>query len=162
VKPSALALTALAAAAIGCTGGERVTPEALEQAKQLWTRANIRDYDLDWTVSGPNNAHYFVTVRGGEVRTVESVQHDGSRRELHPGEPRFFSVDGLFLTIADEIVLQKTDRPFGQPTGTAVVMRFKPDAKLGYPHWYRRDLLGTSMNISIEVNQLTPVGGNSQ
>ena len=72
-------------------------------------------------------------MRDGEVRRVESVQPDGRRIELHPGEPRYFGVDGLFLTIADELALLKTDRPFGQPQGTKVVMRFKPDPSWAIP-----------------------------
>ena len=115
----------------GCAGGQAVTPEAVAQAKRLWTQANIRDYDLDWSVRGPNNAHYAVTVRGGEVRKIESIQRDGGKVELHPGDPYFFGVDGLFHTIDDELALRKTDHPFGQPKGTRVAMRFLPDARLG-------------------------------
>ena len=36
-------------------------------------------------------------------------------------------------------------------------MRFLPDAQLSYPHWYHRDLLGTSASMAIEVNALTVV-----
>ena len=67
-----------------------------------------------------------------------------------------YSVDGLFLTIADELALLKTDHPFGQPPGTKVVMRFKPDPKLGYPHWYRRDVMGSTQAIAIDVVKLVP------
>jgi hypothetical protein len=151
-----LGLVALLVPVIGCAGGQEVTPEALDQAKRLWTQAGIRDYDLEWTTAGRNNAHYFVTVRGGDVRKVEAVATDGHKLELHPAETRFFGVDGLFMTIADELALLKTDQPFGQPKGTKVVMRFKPDAKLGYPLWYRRDVLGTPLSVSIDVVKLTP------
>jgi hypothetical protein len=140
----------------GCAGGQNVTPEAVENAKRLWTQANIRNYDLDWTIRGPNNAHYFVSVRDGEARKVEMVQRDGTKVELHFDGTRYYSVDGLFRTIADELALLKTDLPFGQPKGTKVIMRFLPDAKLGYPHFYRRDVLGTPLSISIDVNALTP------
>ena len=34
-------------------------------------------------------------------------------------------------------------------------MRFLPDAKLGYPRWYHRDVMGTALSIAIEVNSLT-------
>ena len=74
-----LGILAILGATIGCAGGQEVTPEAIEQAKQLWTKAGIRDYDLEWTVTGAQNNHYFVTVHGGEVRKVESVQPDGQR-----------------------------------------------------------------------------------
>jgi hypothetical protein len=144
-------------AAFGCRGGQEVTPETIEQAKRLWKEAGIRDYELElnWT-TGPDHFHYIVTVEEGEVRHVESALTDGRRIELHPGSPRYFSVDGLFLTISDELALLKTDRPFGQPPGTKVVMRFKADPKLGYPLWYRRDVLGTSQSISIDVIKLVP------
>jgi len=141
---------------VGCDGGQAVTPEAIDQAKRLWSGAGIRDYELDWSVTGPNNAHYVVTVQAGEVRRVDAIEPDGSRIELHPGSPRFFGVDGLFVTISDELAQLKTEKPFGQPTGTKVVMRFSPDAKLGYPHWYRRDVLGTSQAVTIDVNKLVP------
>ena len=141
----------------GCSGGQTVTPEALAAARQTWTAAGMHDYDLEWTASGPSSGHYFVTVRGGEVRKVESVAPDGRKYELHPAEPRFFGVDGLFTTIADELAQLKSDRPFGQPKGTKVVMRFTPDPRLGYPRLYRRDLLGTMRGLAIDVVRLTPV-----
>jgi hypothetical protein len=152
-----LCTAALGIVTTGCAGGQEVTPETVDQARQLWTQAHIADYDLDWTVRGPNNAHYFVSVRGGQVRKIDAIDRDGAKHELHPAEPRFYSVDGLFLTIRDELALLQTDRPFDQPKGTRVAMRFLPDATLGYPHWYRRDVLGTPLSIAIEVNRLIPV-----
>ncbi len=141
---------------VGCDGGQAATPEAIDHAKHLWSSAGIRDYELDWSVTGPNNAHYIVSVQGGEVRRIEAIEPDGRRIELHSGAPRSFGVDGLFVTIADELAQLKTEKPFGQPKGTKVVMRFSPDAKLGYPHWYRRDVLGTSQAVTIDVNKLIP------
>jgi hypothetical protein len=153
-----LCLPALLIAIAGCGGGQEVTPESVRAAKQLWTRAGIKDYDLDWIVTGPNNAHYVVTVRDSEVVKVEMIRLDGSKGELHPGKKEFFGVDGLFLTMDEELATcSKSERPFGQPKGSRVVMRFRPDEKLGYPHWYHRDVLGTPMSMSIDVNALTPV-----
>jgi Family of unknown function (DUF6174) len=157
-----LGLVTILGTTIGCAGGQEVTPETINTAKQGWKTAGIRDYDLDWTVTGAQNNHYYVTVRDGDVRTVESVRTDGRRFELHPAETRFYSVDGLFLTIADELAQLKTDHPFGQPQGTRVVMRFKPDAKLGYPLWYRRDVMGTTLAIAIDVVKLVPVATTSK
>jgi hypothetical protein len=157
-----LGLLTIIGSMIGCAGGQEVTPETINQAKQVWKTAGIRDYDLDWTVTGAQNNHYLVTVRGGDVRKVESAQADGRRFELHPPETRFYSVDGLFLTIADELAQLKTDRPFGQPQGTKVVMRFKPDKKLGYPLWYRRDVMGTTLAIAIDVGKLVPLASASK
>ena len=153
-----LGLAALLIAAAGCGGGREVTPESVQAARQRWNRAGIRDYDLDWSVSGRNNAHYVVTVRGGEVRKIESIQPDGKRVVLRSADAEMFGVDGLFRTIDEELaVCSRAERPFDQPKGTKVVMRFKPDAKLGYPHWYHRDVLGSNASVAIDVNALTPV-----
>jgi hypothetical protein len=139
----------------GCSGGQPVTPQAIADARKVWAQAGIRDYDLEWTAAGMNHAHYFVTVRGGVVRKIESVAPDGRRFEVHPAEVKFYGVDGLFTTIADELAQLKMDRPFGQPPGTKVVMRFTPDPKLGYPRSYRRDVLGTTQGLAIDVIRLT-------
>ena len=40
-------------------------------------------------------------------------------------------------------------------------MRFKPDPKLGYPNWYHRDVMGTSLSIAIDVVKLVPRASNS-
>jgi hypothetical protein len=155
-------ILAFLGSAFGCAGGQEVNPEAIAEARRLWAQAGIRDYHLEWSVTGPRNSHYFVSVRDGEVRKVESIQPDGSRKELHPGEPRYFGVDGLLLTIADELALLKTDRPFGQADGSKVVMRFEPDRERGYPHWYRRDVMGTSQGMRIDVIGLVPAGATSK
>ncbi|MGO9812558.1 MAG: hypothetical protein ACLP53_17535, partial [Isosphaeraceae bacterium] len=121
----------------------------------------IRDYDLEWTATGRMSAHYYVTVRDREVRAVEAIASDGQRSELHPPAPRFYGVEGLFTTIADELAQLTLARPFDQPTGTKVVMRFTPDPKLGYPRSYRRDVLGTSQGLAIDVIRLIPRGSSS-
>jgi len=153
----AVALWAVA----GCSGGQAVTPQSIADARKVWEQTGIRDYDLEWTVTGMNNAHYLVTVRKGTVRKIESIAPDGRRFEVHPAEVRFYSIDGLFTTIADELAQLKMDRPFGQPPGTKVVMRFTPDPKLGYPRSYRRDVLGTTQGLAIDVIRLTPTSATS-
>ena len=92
---------------------------------------------------------------------MESIASDGRRFEVRPPAPRFYGVDGLFTTIADELAQLKTDQPFGQPKGTKVVMRFTPDPRLGCPRSYRRDVLGTSQGLAIDVIRLIPKGSSS-
>jgi hypothetical protein len=146
----------LAAVASGCSRGEAVTAVALDAAKGAWARAGIRDYELEWKAAGRNRAHYVVTVHDGAVTAIESVTPKGDRVAVHTAEPRFYGVDGLFLTIADELAQLKTDHPFGQPPGTKVVMRARFDPKLGYPISYQRDVLGTTQGLTIDVIHLTP------
>jgi hypothetical protein len=157
---SLVAIVALAAVCVfaRCSGGQSVTPESVADARQLWAKAGIHSYDLEWTASGTNNAHYLVTVRDGEVRKIVSIAPDGGRFEVHPVERSFYSVDGLFTTIADELAQLRMDQPFGQSKGNKVVMRFTTDPKLGYPRYYRRDVLGTPQALEIDVLRLSPVG----
>jgi Family of unknown function (DUF6174) len=159
----ALAIVAVAVLAavvffVRHSAGQSVTPEALAAARKVWKEAGIDDYDLEWMASGKMTAHYYVTVRGGKVQKIESIVPDGRRFEVHPAEPRFYSVDGLFTTIADELAQLKEPQPFGQPRGAKVVMRFTPDPKLGYPRSYRRNVLGTTQGLAIDVIRLVPAG----
>jgi hypothetical protein len=141
-----------------------VTPETLEAAKTLWKQAGITDYELEWTVTGPNNAHYLVKVQGGDVRRLEMIQPNGDRTERRSFEPRFFGIDGLFLTMADDLARCGVDKASSRPRDPKVVMRFSPDAKLGYPHWYRRDMMGTTQGMQIDVLRLhltAPAAGST-
>jgi Family of unknown function (DUF6174) len=140
----------------GCGGGEDVTKGSIAEARRRWEHASIRDYDLEWTSTGLSRAHYVVEVRGGKVRSIESILPDGKSMEVHPAEPRFYGVEGLFMVIADELAQLRTETPFGQPKGTKVVLRFTPDPKLGYPLRYRRDVLGTPLALAIDVIRMRP------
>jgi hypothetical protein len=154
---AAVGLVLSIASTLGCAGGQPVTPESVEAARTLWKQAGIADYELEWTLSGPNNAHYLVTVQGGTVRKLVLIQPNGDRTERSSFEPRYFGVDGLFLTMADDLVQCTAERPFGQPRDAKVVMRFSPDPKLGYPLWYRRDVMGARQGTKIDVIKLSPV-----
>ena len=153
---SRLVLMGLLLAIVGCAGGEPVTGASLASARQLWDRARVRDYDLEWTSRGQSQAHYRVEVRGGEVRSVEMLQPNGQVTQAHPGNPRFYGVEGLFLTIEEDLAQLRQPAPFGQPKGTRVVLRFSPDPKFGYPRHYRRDVLGTSQAVAIDVVRFVP------
>jgi hypothetical protein len=149
------AILAACAAAIGCSGGQPVTDENISAARQVWAKAGIRDYDLEYTTA-PASGHFLVTVRDGVVKKVEGVGPGGERSELRLAAPRYYSVDGIFTTIADELAQLKQPRPFEQPEGTTIVMKFKPNPELGYPEWYHRDIMGTSRNARIDILRLTP------
>jgi hypothetical protein len=135
----------------GCAGGEDVTARSIAEARRRWDHAGIRNYDLEWTSAGLSRAHYVVEVRGGEVRSISSILPDGKRMEVHPPEPKFYGVEGLFMVIGDELAQLRTKTPFGQPKGTKAVLRFTPDPELGYPRRYRRDVLGTPLALAIDV-----------
>ncbi len=145
----------------GCSGGENVTAEKIVAARQIWSKAGIRDYDLEYTTA-PAHGHFFVTVRDGAVKKVEGIGPQGERTELRIAAPRYYSVDGIFTTIADELAQLKQDRPFDEPKGTTIVMKFKPNPELGYPEWYRRDVMGASRSARIDIVRVSPVTGVSE
>jgi hypothetical protein len=155
--PSVLGTTALAlwlAALPGCGGGQDVTPQAIRAARRTWERADLRDYDLEWTSSGAQNAHYRVSVRGGDVESVHTVLPDGREIEAHTAQPESFGVDGLFQILEEELAQLQADQPFGQPAGTTAILRFVPDPQLGDPRSYRRDVMGVPKGIAIDVVRL--------
>jgi hypothetical protein len=152
-----LGFLAACLAAGGCSGGQDVTADGIKAARELWSKAGIRDYELEYTTT-PANGHFLVTVHDGEVKKVEAIQPGGTRVELHPGAPRYYSVDGLFLTIADELAQLEKPSPFEQPKGTRILMKFKTNPELGYPEWYCRDIMGASQSARIDVIKLTPAG----
>lgn len=151
---SALLLIALAGCGVG--GGEEVTSRSIARARRLWEQAKIHDYNLEWTTSGARNNRYRVYVRNDEVRSVRMVQPDGSEVEGRSAQPRFFGVDGLFQVLEEELEQAQAENPFGQRKGTRVVLRFRPDPKLGYPRSYRRDVLGSSQRLALDVVRLDP------
>ena len=145
----------------GCAGGQDVTPRAIREARRLWDRAGIRDYDLEWTSTGLRNSHYRVKVRNARVESIESV-YQGKTYPVRPGKPQYYGIDGLFQTIEEELAQLQTAAPFGQPRGTKAVLRFTPDPQLGYPRSYRRDVLGTPQVLALDVTRFTPrPGGGS-
>lgn len=138
----------------GCDGGQEVTFESVRAAQAKWDQAGITNYNLEWVSKGPRNVHYRVFVRDSLVKAIYAVLPDGREVVANPAEPKFYGVDGLFITIFDEIGQLKTANPFGLPKGAKAVLRFSPDPKLGYPKSYRRDLLGTPQGLAIDVIRL--------
>lgn len=133
-----------------------MTADSLAKARQVWAKAGVTDYDLEWVGSRPSRAHYAVEVRGGQVRSIASVTPEGKRFPLKPAEPRFYGVDGLFLVIADELAQLETATPFGQPKGNRAVLRFTLDPKYGYPKSYSRDVVGAPSSLTIDVLEFIP------
>ncbi len=141
---------------IGCGSGQEVTQESVRAAQTKWDKAGIKNYNLEWVSKGARNVHYRVFVRDSIVKAIYAVLPDGREVVAKPAEPKFYGVDGLFITIFDEIGQLKTASPFGMPKGVKAVLKFDPDPNLGYPRTYRRDLLGTPQGLAIDVIRLEP------
>jgi len=157
---AAIAALGLALLVAGCGGDQDVSPRTIRKARMAWEKARIKNYDLEWITTGPqtdpSGAHYAVAVRDGVVQSVGMVRPDGKTAAVHPARPDFYGVDGLFLTLEEEMAQLKTDAPFNAPRGTRVVLKFTPDAKLGYPRSYRRDVLIQPKGLTIDVVRFEP------
>lgn len=149
-------LLLLFAALTGCGRGENATPATVAAAESKWKAAGVKNYNLEWSNSGLGTGHYRVFVRDGEVKAIYSVLNNGREIVAKPAQPRFYSVEGLFLTIKDEMAQLDLPTPFGQPKGTTAILKFTPDSSLGYPKSYRRDVLGSAKGVSIDVQSLDP------
>lgn len=137
--------------------GDPLTIDRLEKDQTLWAEVGPRDYDLRWqSLSSRNQAVYQVYVRNAEVKAVRLVRPDGKVVALKPADTSFYSVDGLFRTIREEIAQSQEVRPFGQPPGTTVVLTIRSDPELGYPTLFRRDVFGAEDRMGIDVISLTP------
>jgi hypothetical protein len=151
-----LVATAALLALAGC-GGEVVTDQSLQKARQRWDENGVRDYELEWTNSGPGSPHYRVTVHGGKVEKVVNVLPNGSTTPTRTNEPRYFGVEGLFVTIADDLAQLQTETPFGLPKSARAVLRFTLDSKYGYPKSYFRDVAGAPRAVAFDVVRFEPI-----
>jgi hypothetical protein len=157
----AVLLFAMLLPAVGCGGGEEVNARNLAKARALWDGAKVRDYDLEWTTSGDREGHYLVFVRDGSVKAIHAFIEDRNARaireiQVKPGEPSYYGVEGLFRIIKEEQAQCADGSAFGQPKGTRVLLKFTPDAKLGYPRRYRRDVVGQTGRLALDVVRLDP------
>ena len=155
-----LAPALLLALLAGCDDGRDVSPRSLRRAKTTWEAAKLKDYDVEWVAAGPQagpeGVRYAVEVRGGAVKSVAVVGKDGKAAEVHPAEPEAYAVDGLFRTLQEEMDQLKADAPFGWPKGPAPTLKFDPDARLGYPRSYRRNVPGRPPGLAIDVLAVRP------
>jgi hypothetical protein len=141
----------------GCGSGQDVSTRTLSAAKRLWAEKELRNYNLEWTSRGARQEHYAVYVREGEVRSVRSVDPAGAEFELHPADPSYFGINGLFRVIEEELAQALDDRPFGMPKGTRLLQKWIPDPDYGFPRQYRRDVMGAIKGLAIDVILFQPV-----
>lgn len=146
----------------GCGSGVEVNALNLARARATWDGAKVRDYDLEWTTSGDQTGHYVVFVRGGSVKAIHGFVEDRKARqvreiEVKPGDPSYYGVEGLFRIVAEELA-QCADggSALGASKGAKILLKFTPDAKLGYPRRYRRDVVGQPRRLALDVVRLDP------
>lgn len=129
-------------------GLPKVTPEALEQAREKWAQRGLSSYRVRVHVSGRQPAVYEVVVREGEVESAR-------RNDLPLKTSRTlgtWSVPGMFATIQLDLDAIRRHQP--------VMIRAAFDEQYGYPRrFHRLDTSGTTGNPEVywEVKELTPI-----
>ena len=126
-----------------------LTAEALAGARKMWRTSEIKDYDLRYTMNG--NA-CDVTVRGG---IVTALRVNGA--EARSSQWRFFSVNGLFETLAMD--LESVTDSGGAFAGHAdrILMRVRFNPVFGHVERYIRSSGSLARGAEIELHTFTPI-----
>ena len=124
-----------------------VTAERLEVARAQWHQAHISDYEMEVEVSGTQSGVYQITVRGGDL---QHMTRDGQQANPHEGE--YWTVEGLFRTIVEELHLPDPMAGGPRPSGGQRALLASFDHRLGYPLKFL--VSGRSRSIQIQVHRL--------
>lgn len=126
-----------------------MTAEVLAGAREMWRTAEIKDYDLRYTMNG-NVCE--VTVRGGIVTALRVNGIEGRSSQW-----RFFSMDGLFETLAMD--LEAVTDSAGAFAGNAdhILMRVRFNPVFGHVERYIRSSGGLARGAEIELHTFTPI-----
>jgi hypothetical protein len=125
--------------------------EQLQSARRLWQTADIKDYQMLYSVQrggGQAKDHYFVDVRAGKVL---SVIMNGKDR-LPEDQLEYHSMTGLLNNI--ELFL-KGDAPPGSPQ---TFCRGYFDSRDGHLMLFQRQVLGGPERVEIKVEEFRPGG----
>jgi hypothetical protein len=130
---------------------EPVTREALAAARARWQGARIANYDLDLETRGAQVGNYHVEVRDHQVR---SIIRDGT--PATPNDLDYWTVDGLFVTIEEE--LDRAESRRGGPSDPVmdVWLRMRCHPKLGYPVRFVSHVPMRTQSVEIHVLRLEP------
>ena len=112
-----------------------VTRERLDEARKLWLKAKVKNYDLDLETRGAQSGRYHVEVRDGQLATIT---RNGTTADPAAGE--YWTVDGLFRVIEEE--LDAAEQPDGAAFGarSQVWLRARYDSRLGFPIRFVREV----------------------
>jgi hypothetical protein len=141
-----------------------VTRERLEGARALWSRAQVKNYDMDLETRGAQSGRYHVEVRDGHLA---GITRNGVTADPAAGE--YWTVDGLFQVIEEE--LDAAEQPDNAAFGprSQVWLRARFDSRLGFPIRFVREVKpatgpsttgyvpsAASLGVEIQVRRLTP------
>ena len=133
-----------------------LTRESFDAAWAKWEEKGPISYDVGVNVTGRQAATYRVQVRH---RNVSAATRNGyplkSQRTLGT-----WSVPGMFNTIEIDLDRNEEVPTDGNPSAKPrLVLGCTFDAQYGYPKKYRRNELGTQMQVDWEVTEFRVVKG---
>jgi hypothetical protein len=131
-----------------CSRLPPLTPDALSQAEQKWNTHRPALYRLTIEMSGDRveTGRFEVEVRSGQV---VSLRRNGL--VVSPTIGQDYSMEGLFLMLAQELALAEKPATIGAPPGYSAYTTAKFDAINGRLIRYRRIVGGTSNSIEVNV-----------
>lgn len=124
-----------------------------QQARDRWTSADVKNYDVEVVVTGRQAATYAVQVRDGQVF---NATRDG---QALPQKRTWstWTVDGMFETIARDLdSVERHAQGRAVPGTPNLQLRALFDPQLGYPQRYLRTemvRLGTNPEVSWRVTR---------
>jgi hypothetical protein len=122
-----------------------ITADSLREAEQRWTKADIRDYDVEVEVKSRQTETYRVEVRDGTSQ--QAFRNGRPLKQLRTFET--WSVPGMFETIHTD--LANSDRT-KNPRVPRMTLQAEFDPETGMPLKYRRiEWEYTSIEISWRV-----------
>ncbi|HEX5442827.1 MAG TPA: DUF6174 domain-containing protein [Pirellulales bacterium] len=122
-----------------------LTAEALQAAHERWQQRGPEDYQMDVVVTGSQTSTYHVTVRGGAPSAVTQGDELPVKRRA---TWQYWTVAGLLDVLDHDLrFIDDPARGFGASPGSAVILRARFDADLGFPVEYERVILSPSSQM---------------
>jgi len=138
----------------GCAKGDPLTGAAIDAAEARWRANPLAAYRMHLEISGDliQEGEFVIEVRDGEVASVTGNGETITTRD------DFYTVDGLFTMLRQELEMATQPHLFWQPPKDArIYQRAHFDAQTGYCRRYLRSVTGTQHNIVIKVTALEPL-----
>lgn len=141
-------LAALFVLLAACSRLPPLTPAVLSQAEQKWNAHKPAFYRLTIEMSGDRveTGRFEVEVRSGQV---VSLRRNGL--VIRPTSGQDYSMEGIFLMLAQELGLAEKPATVGAPPGYSVYTTAKFDETTGRLIRYRRIVGGASNSIEVNV-----------
>lgn len=133
-----------------------LTPEVLQAAHERWKQRGPKDYQMNVVVMGSQSETYHVEVRGGRP---EAVTYGNGLPVKRRATWQYWTVDGLLGVLDHDLhYLDDPVRGFGANSGSAVILRARFDAELGFPVEYERVILSPASQMRWQVTEFTTRG----